>query len=111
MARGPTIRIPSIAGGVKGGDLADFARRVGKESVEVTVTFSAATAAVARHGMGRRYLGGVIIWQSAQHTQSISVVDPAVAEASGYDTSKYILVQAGSSGGATFTGNVRVWVL
>ena len=107
MARGPTIRIPSVSGAIKGGDLTDFARRVGAESVDVDVTFAAATAAVARHGLGRRYSGGVIVGVSAAHASNIAVATPESATANGYDPNVYVLVTANTA----FTGTVRVWML
>jgi hypothetical protein len=107
MARGPTIRIPSVSGAVRGGDLADFARRVGAESVDVDVAFDADIAAIARHGLGKRYSGGVIIGVSAAHDSNISVATPEAADDAGYDPSVYVLVLANTA----FTGTVKVWML
>ena len=76
MARGPNIRVPNVAGGVRGGDVVDFARRVGADPVDVDVTFAAATAAIARHGLKRRYVGGTVIGVSAAHASNIAVSTP-----------------------------------
>ena len=114
MAREPTVRVPSVAAPVSGGDLTAFARFVSTLSILrgafVTFTFAAGTTVVARHGLGRRYVGGFIATQTAQHTQSISVIDPATLEASGYDPTIFAGVGAGGSGGATYTGTVTGWV-
>lgn len=107
MARGPTIRIPSVSRGVIGGDMLDFARRVGAESVDLDLTFAAAVVAVARHGLRRRYSGGVVIGVSAAHASNIAVATPEAAETAGYDPSVYVLVLANGA----YTGTVRVWVL
>lgn len=107
MARGPTIRIPSVAGSVMGGDMVDFARRTGAESVDVDVTFTAAVAAVARHGLGRRYAGGIVTGVSAAHASNIAVATPEAASSAGYDPNVYVLVLANTA----FTGTVKVWML
>lgn len=107
VSRGPTIRIPSVSKGVLGGDLADFARRVGAEPVDVDVTFAAAIAAVARHGLKRRYVGGIVIGVSAPHASNIAAATPESAVANGYDPTVYVLVTANTA----FTGTVRVRML
>ena len=107
MARGPNIRIPNVAGGINGGDMVDFARRVGAESVDVDVTFTAATAAIARHGLRRRYSGGVIVGVSAAHASNIAVKTPEACAADGYDPAVYVLVTSNTA----YTGTVRVWML
>lgn len=76
----------------------------------VAFTFSSATAAVERHGLGRRYAGGFIVSQTAQHTQSLSIIETATFEASGYDATTHVGLQAGGSGGATYTGTIVAWV-
>lgn len=114
MSRGPTLRIPAVGQAIKGADAVDFARDLRQFSMAsgrlVTATFAAATTVSVRHGLKRRYVGAFIVGQSAQHTQSISAVDPVTWEASGNDASVYLGVQAGSSGGATHTGTVYLWV-
>ena len=107
MARGPTVRIPSLAGPIKGGDITDFARRTGAEPVYVDVTFAAATSAIARHGLKRRYIGGVVIGVSAAHASNIACGTPESATANGYDPTIYVLVTANGA----YTGTVRVWML
>lgn len=77
---------------------------------KVTATFSSATTVTINNPLGRAYTGGFIISQTAQHTQTISVIDPDSFTASGYDTSTLIGVAAGSSGGATYTGTITLWV-
>jgi len=107
MARGPTIRIPHVGHGVKGGDIADFARRVGAEPVDVDVAMSAATVGTALHGLNRRYLGGYIIGVTAGHASNIAVATPELSESMGYDTTKLVVVTTQTA----FTGTVRVRML
>jgi hypothetical protein len=103
MSRGPSLRIPSVAGAVKGADAADFARRVGTEPRYVDVTFTADTSAAARHGLGRRYIGGLVIGVSTGHASLIAVGTP---ESIVQDASEFFLVRAQTA----YTGTVRVWV-
>jgi len=107
VARGPNVRIPSLAGEVKGGDMVDFVRRTGAEPVYVDVTFTAATAAIARHGLKRRYIGGVVIGVSAAHASNIACGTPESATANGYDPAIYVLLTSNTA----YTGTVRVWML
>lgn len=107
MARGPTVRIPSVGAGVKGGDIADFARRVGADPVDVDVTFAGTSAAIARHGMSRRYVGGIVIGTSAAHASNIAVATPEAASTAGFDPSIYVYVLANGA----YTGTVRVRML
>jgi hypothetical protein len=106
MARGPSIRIPSVAAGVKGADIADFARRVGAEPVYIDVTFSASTGVFARHGLRRRYVGGIVVGTSAAHASNIAVWLPESTEALGYDPAVYFAVNTNTA----YTGTVKVWV-
>lgn len=107
------VRVPNVAAPVSGGDITSFVKFVtGLRILRgqlVTFTFAAGTAVVERHGLGRRYLGGFIVSQTAQHTQSISVIDPATFEGSGYNPDTHVGMQAGGSGGATYTGTVVAW--
>lgn len=114
MPRGPTMQIPNVNAPVKGADALDFARFLRECPIVngrvVSVTFSASSTAQVRHGLGRRYAGAIVIGQTAQHTQSISAVDPATWELSGNDPTVYLGVAAGSSGGVTYSGTVYLWV-
>ena len=76
MARGPNIRVPNVAGGVRGGDVVGFARRVGADPVDVDVEFTADTSAIKRHGLRRRYVGGIVIGVSEPHASDIAVGTP-----------------------------------
>lgn len=106
MARGPSFKIPSVAGAIKGADAVDFVRRVGAEPRDVDVTFAAATTAIARHGLGRRYVGGSVIGVSAAHASNIAPATPESAAANGYDPNTHIVVTAMTA----YTGTVRVRV-
>lgn len=90
---------------MRGVDLAGFASRVGAEPLDVDVAFSAATAAVARHGLGKAYVGGYCIGVSAAHSQAIMVATPEATAASGYDPAVYVVVLAGT---AAYTGTARI---
>lgn len=111
--RPPSLRISTVAGPVTGKDAQDFASQIRKTPILngrlVSVEFTAATSALVRHALKRRYVGAMVVAQSAQHTQSISAVDPTTLEASGYDPTVYLGVAAGSAGGVTFTGTVYLW--
>lgn len=104
MARGPSLRIPSVAGAVTGAQVTSFARRVGAEPVDVDVTFAAVSTAAARHGMGRRYVGGNVICADDGHSSALVVASPSAAEALGYDPAVWVVVFAKSN----FTGVVTV---
>lgn len=114
MPRIPPLRIGNVSAPVGGADAVDFARALRNVSLVggrvVDVTFAAETTVQVRHGLRRRYVGAIVIGQSAQHTQSISAVDPTTWTASGNDATVYLGVQAGGSGGATYTGTVYLWV-
>jgi hypothetical protein len=107
MARGPLLRIPSVAAPIKGSDAVDVARLLGAEAVDVDVVFSAASDAIARHGLGRKYLGAVVIGITAGHTSGfIAAATPETTRSNGYDPDTFILVKAS----AAYTGTVRLWV-
>lgn len=109
MAQGPKIRIPNVAGPVKGSDVADFARRVGADPVDVDVTFDgAASAAVARHGGRKRYVGGIVIGVDFAHADNVAVVTPETCETNGYDPALYVYVTANAVPAAGSTVRVRM---
>ena len=103
-ARNPSIRISNVGGNVRGSDLVDFARQAGEQPVYVAVVFSSATTATARHGLGRRYVGGMVISATAAHASNIVVATPEVAEAAGIDPAVYVYLLASTS----YTGTVTV---
>lgn len=85
MARGPSLKIPSVAGTVKGADAVDFVRRVGAEPRYVDVTFAATNIETVRHGLGRRMRGAKVVGITQPHDSMISAylndpngADPAV---------------------------------
>jgi hypothetical protein len=108
--RRANIRVPALAGSVRGADIEEFAQRARRdpfaEATLVSVTFAASGSAKVRHTLGRRYVGAVVIGQSAQHTQSISAVDPTTFQNAGNDASVYLGVAAGG----TYTGTVYLMV-
>lgn len=109
MARGPYVRIPNVGGAVSGADIANFSREVGAEPVDVDVVFDgAASAAVALHGGGRRYVGGIVIGVSFAHADNVAVVTPEQSDANGYDPALYVYVTANSAPAANSTVRVRM---
>lgn len=107
MSRGPSLRIPSVGGPIAGADAVDFARRVGAEPKDVDVVFVAQTVATVRHGLGRRYAGGIVIGVTVAHGSNIAALSPATASAAGYDPATHVAVNAGTP----YTGTVTVRVL
>lgn len=112
MARGPTLRIPNVAAALKGDDAIDFARDVRENPLIsgrlVDVAFSADNLATARHGLGRRLRGGLVVGASTGHTDDLTVITPEAADAAGaaYDPDTLVTVSTQSN----YTGTIRVWV-
>lgn len=107
MSRGPSIRIPSVGQPLAGGDALDFVRRVGAEPKNVDVVFAGTGTASARHGLGRRYVGGIVIGISEVHSSAFEAYLPEVAATNGVDPTVYIQMCTKNN----YTGTVRVRVL
>jgi len=105
--RSAPLRTPTIAGALRGEDVVDFARKAGADPVDVDVVLAAATTGFARHGLGRRYVGGIVIGTTVAHASNIAVATPAVAATAGYDPAIYVYVLANGA----YTGTVRVRML
>lgn len=106
--RNATARIASVAGNVTGADVAELVRRVGQEPVDVSITMSATAYGIARHGLGRRYVGGIIIGASVYHLSNITVIAPDYADTYlatlGFSSRTHVYVDTGTN----YTGVVVV---
>lgn len=70
---------------------------------EVTISFSANTTAVQRHGLGRRYESGRVVAQTTDGTSvGINVCSPSVAEAAGYDPTVWVYCRASGNNSLSF---------
>ena len=110
VVRNATSRIPSLAGAVKGADIVDLARRVGQDPVDIQITMTATPYGVARHGLGRRYVGGIVIGASVYHLSNMTVIMPDYADAYlltlGFTPATHVYVDTGTN----YTGVVTVRV-
>lgn len=71
----------------------------------VVVSMAGVTSAFARHGLGRRYVGAIVIGANATAVAPVAST-PAVADAAGVDSSEYVRLTCSASVTADFT----LWV-
>lgn len=110
MPRGPTLRIPNVSAPLTGADASDFAREVRENPLVsgrlVDIEFATSSLEAARHGLGRRYRGAIVVGASTGHDEDLTVITPQAAASAGYDPATYVVV----STQANYTGTVRLWV-
>lgn len=111
-SRNPAASLPSMAGGVRGGDVAGVLSAVrgcpllDGRLVDVTLDGSTNEQSFA-HGLDRRYRGGIVVGYEGASVVTAKVLRPEWAEStSGVDPSRYVVVLPTAATSATLT----LWV-
>jgi hypothetical protein len=111
-SRNPAASIPSMGGGVRGGDVAGVLTAVRSCPVldgrltDVVLDGTTDEQPFA-HGLGRRYRGGIVVGYEGASVVVVKVLRPEWAESeSGVDPAKYVVVLPSAASSATLT----LWV-
>lgn len=106
--RQPIIRIPSVGAPQTGADQVSFARDAAQNPLAggrlVDATFAATNFGLARHGLGRRMRGAIVVGATAAHgSEFVAIVDDPVAS---FPQEEWLTLSSSTA----YTGTVRVWV-